>query len=65
MYTMVILLCLNSVPKDQCNERTAVTVNKPVGTWPTAMGCAVASMAILPVLNGDDSTHSVVTCSRR
>jgi hypothetical protein len=62
-WTMVVFLCLNAVPHDRCDEGTAVWVTRPVQHFPTSIGCAVASMQILPVMeDADDSTHPVIRC---
>lgn len=63
MYAMVIFLCLNAMPQDQCNEKTAVWVMRPAQRWSVPIGCAVASQQILPIMeDADDATHPVVTC---
>jgi hypothetical protein len=63
MIGMIILLCLNAVPHDQCTEDTAIDVIKPVDRYPTTMGCAIASMQALPnIEEADDTTHPVIHC---
>jgi hypothetical protein len=63
MWAMVIMLCLNEVPHDQCTEDIAVQVTKPVERYPTSIGCAAASMQVLPVVEeADDTTHPVIHC---
>ena len=66
MWTMVILLCLNEVPHDQCTEAVALQVTKPVESYPTSIGCAIASMQALPLAEAiDATTHPAIICVRR
>jgi hypothetical protein len=63
MWAMVILLCLNAVPRDQCTEQVAIQVTKPIERYSTAIGCAVASMQALPLAEAiDDATHAAIHC---
>jgi hypothetical protein len=65
-WAMVIFLCLNAVPREQCNEETAVWVMRPVMHYPLQIGCSVASMQMLPIVeDADDSTHPVIRCVGR
>jgi hypothetical protein len=65
-WTLVILLCLNEVPHDQCNQETAVWVMRPVMRYSAPIGCAVASMQMLPIMeDADNSTHPVIKCEVR
>jgi hypothetical protein len=65
-WAMVIMLCLNAVPHDQCNKETAVWVMRPAERYSTTIGCAVASMQMLPVMeDADDSTHPLIACEAR
>ena len=60
---MVVFLCLNAVPHNACDATSAVWVMRPVERYPTAAGCAVASMQMLPILeDADDATHPVIQC---
>lgn len=63
MITMTILLCLNAVPHEACDEQAAVWVMHPAVRYTTPSECAVASMQMLPIIeDADDSTHPVIRC---
>jgi hypothetical protein len=63
MWTLVIYLCVNELPREQCNAETAVQVTRPVERYSMPISCAVASMQILPLWEAaDDTTHAVVQC---
>lgn len=62
MYRMLVLICLNDAPVELCREDTAISVTRPVDTFPTQMGCAVASMQALPFLQADSTTTPVIRC---
>lgn len=65
-YGMVILLCLNEVPHDQCTEINAIAVIKPIDRYSTPSGCAVAAMQALALAEAaDDQTHPVIQCVPR
>jgi hypothetical protein len=65
MWALVIYLCLNELPHEQCNAETAVQVSRPLERYSMRIGCAVASMQILPLAeDADDLTHAVVQCTR-
>jgi hypothetical protein len=63
MWALVVFLCANELPRDQCNAETAVQVTQPVESFSMPIGCAVASMRLLPLWeDADDTTHAVVQC---
>jgi hypothetical protein len=65
-WTMVIILCLNAVPREQCNEETGVWVMRPAMHYQLPIGCSIASMQMLPIVEDvDDFTHPVIRCVRR
>jgi hypothetical protein len=65
-WAMVIILCLNAVPREQCNEETAVWVMRPVTRYSAPIGCSVASMQLLPIVeDADESTHPVIRCVQK
>lgn len=64
-WVMVILVCMSTVPHDQCNENTATATTKPIGEYSTQAGCATAAMTVLPQIQYDDGkTFAVVQCKR-
>ena len=63
MIKMVVLFCLNAVPHEACTEANAVQISRPAEAYFTTMGCAVASMRLLPIFeDADDATHPVIKC---